>query len=192
MNTKQKIKLYFLAAVLGAGLAFEISRPPTVTKVNAEEMVMVSAAVLSPTVTSTPTATPTPVPVYRLENIINHFSLTGVQLEYANYIWDKWQPHGNRLQAVAICTNVGEGHFDDAATNDNGPEGVDRGCWQWNSKYHPEITDEMARNCKTATDITYATWKNRYFNLGLGEGFYPMWYGGASKNFYKCMDIITN
>jgi hypothetical protein len=36
--------------------------------------------------------------------------------------------------------------------NRNG-QGIDRGLWQWNSKWHPEISDECAFSPKCSTDI---------------------------------------
>lgn len=43
---------------------------------------------------------------------------------------------------IALC----ESGFDTHAIRVNSPRSVDRGLFQWNDKYHPEITDEIAFN----------------------------------------------
>lgn len=51
----------------------------------------------------------------------------------------KWVGYMKRL---IYC----ESRWDVYALNDNGAYGIDRGLLQWNTKYHPEITNEMAFN----------------------------------------------
>jgi len=51
--------------------------------------------------------------------------------------------------AVAKC----ESGFKENAINVNNGGSKDRGIYQWNDFYHPEITDEMAFNPETATDL---------------------------------------
>jgi len=50
---------------------------------------------------------------------------------------------------VAQC----ESNFDPFAINFNQQGSCDRGLYQWNDKYHPHITDEMAFNYKIATEL---------------------------------------
>ena len=51
--------------------------------------------------------------------------------------------------AVAQC----ESSFVTNARRVNSPTSIDRGIYQWNSHYHPHITDEMADDPKTATRL---------------------------------------
>jgi len=122
-----------------------------------------------------PTLTPTPTPKY-----VNRYAGD----KYADYIWSKWAPHGNRAQAVALCTNIAEGHLDDSAYNVNKDGSNDKGCWQWNSIHN--LPDSLTMDCIKATDYTYAVWEKR-LNMGITDGFQGMWYGYGSKNFNICM-----
>ena len=138
----------------------------------------------SANVMNVPTATPTPspTPFYQLEKVIAKRGISGKQLEYANYIWSKWAPHGNRAQADAICTNLAEGHLDDSATGFNADSGTtDRGCWQFNDYYNAGVSDAVARNCIQATDIAYDKWLSR------GMSYEGYWYGYGSNNYNLCM-----
>ena len=171
MRIKTQIKLYWMAMFLGAFCYFGIFTPYPVPLVYAT-----SAQILP-----LPTATPTPTPQY-----INTYAGD----KYADYIWSKWAPHGNRAQAVALCTNLAEGHLDDNATHVNPGNGTDRGCWQWNDKHHPDVADDVARNCFKATDLTYDTWKYR-MSLGVTDGFQGMWYGYNSSNYHLCMQNVS-
>lgn len=190
MNTKQKIKLYAVAAILGAGLAFEISRQPgimiSVEASEASEAEVVVTATPSPTLIPSPT--PTETPNYTVEKLVAHYGLSGIQEQYARYIWDKWAGYGNRLQAVALCTNMSEGHLDDNAYNVNTDGSEDKGCWQWNSIHG--YPDSVTKNCFEATDLTFKVFEKR-MGLGILEGFSGMWYGYGSANFYRCLDIIN-
>lgn len=190
MNKKQKIKLYLVAALLGAGLAFEITRSPAIVSVEAEERENVTIQIsITPTAIPTPTAKPTAVPEYNYSNVKayfdSHYGHDAKRDGYIDYVWSKWAGDGVDRQVEALCTNFAEGHFTDEATNDNGSEGVDRGCWQWNDYYNPGVTDEMARNCFTATDLTYNKWVSR------GYSFAGYWYGFGSDNYYRCLNIIS-
>lgn len=171
MNRKNQIKLYWMAMFLGAFCAIELTTPIKFP------MVYATSAQILPL----PTLTPTPVPQY-----VNKYAGD----KYADYIWAKWASHGNRAQAVALCTNIAEGHFDDSATHVNPGNGTDRGCWQWNDKYHPNVSEEVARNCFKATDLTYDTWVYR-MSLGVTDGFEGMWYGYGSKNYKLCMQNVS-
>lgn len=51
--------------------------------------------------------------------------------------------------AVAKC----EGGINTATAVRHNPGSIDRGIFQWNDKYHPEITDAMAFDPKTATQL---------------------------------------
>jgi len=194
MNTKQKIKLYTLAAIIGAGLAFEVTRAPGIVRVDAKETVKVAAYVtVVPTATNTPS--PTPTPSYNYEAIkVYYFNNYGKDTKrdgYIDYIWNKWAGHGVQRQVEALCTNFAEGHFTDEATNDNGENGIDRGCWQWNSKYNPGVTDEQARNCFTATDLAYDKWVSRGYSFeGYWYGYKDV-YGNYSDSYLRCLDIIN-
>lgn len=179
---KHTLRIIILAVMLGGITFFEIVRTPhKVIAIESKTVVNIL-----PTVTLTPTATPMPrythispsMPRYSLGKYSGN--------EYAEYIWAKWAPHGNRAQAVALCTNIAEGHLDDNATHVNPGNGTDRGCWQWSDKYHPDVSDDVARNCFKATDLTYDTWKYR-MSLGVTDGFQGMWYGYGSNNYNLCM-----
>jgi len=103
---------------------------------------------LAPCTTSQPDATPTqpaetatiaatPIPIYLdIETMIRaKAAAAGVKPDLA--------------VAVAHC----ESGLNPSATNKNKDGSIDRGLYQWNNKYHPEITDEMAFNPETATDL---------------------------------------
>lgn len=57
----------------------------------------------------------------------------------------------------ARCYNVddAQGRPTCSPTGPAGPRGVDRGLWQWNSVAWPQITDAMADDPKTATELAY-------------------------------------
>ena len=76
----------------------------------------------------------------------------------------------NLAVRVARC----ESGFNPAATNINTDKSVDRGLYQWNSKWHPEIIDEMAFDVEKAT---------RAFCKALKEGHIDWW--NATR---KCWD----
>jgi len=59
-----------------------------------------------------------------------------------------WGVDTNLAIKVANC----ESGLDPFAINFNSDGSVDRGLYQWNDKYHPEITDEMAFNYIIATN----------------------------------------
>lgn len=174
--------------MIAGAIFLEMIRMPI--KVSAEPVVKgsISIPTSTPTPTATLTPTTTPMPTYtQISPSMPRYSLGKYSgNEYAEYIWAKWAPHGNRAQAVALCTNIAEGHLDDNATHVNPENGTDRGCWQWSDKYHPDVSDEVARNCFKATDLTYDTWKYR-MSLGITDGFQGMWYGYGSNNYNLCM-----
>lgn len=76
-----------------------------------------------------------------------------------------------------ICLRVAkcESGFNPAAKNINTDKSVDRGLYQWNNKWHPEITDEIAFDIEKST---------RAFCKAFKEGHLSWW--NASK---KCWDI---
>jgi hypothetical protein len=189
---KRRVKFYLIAVILGFSLAVELGRSPSVVRVGAQDTPMSETTITAtPTVTptNTPTPTPTLIPEYRLENAIQPYKISGLQYEYAQYIWNLWAGHGNRLQAVAFCTNISEGHLDDNATGYNTDGTDDRGCWSWNTVHN--LPDTLTRDCRQATDYTYAVWQKR-MNLGVTDGFQGMWYGYGSKNYYNCLNILKN
>lgn len=179
-HTARKLKLYTVAILLGAGLAIHLShsvvkaqvvqaaveKPWKVTRHNITEVVMAKSAIFAQ---------------YTLGKYAGN--------EYAEYIWDKWATHGNRAQAVALCTNIAEGHLDDNATGVNENQTLDKGCWQWNSVHG--LPDSLTRNCKAATDYTYKVWEKR-MGMGIQDGFSGMWYGYNSKNYNLCMESLLN
>lgn len=168
---KRYLKVSILAVIVAGIIFLEMIRIPI--KVTAIERVMV------PTPSAAPTATTTPAPRYSLGKYANNI--------YAQYIWSKWAPHGNRAQAVALCTNIAEGHLDDNALNVNADGSIDSGCWQWNSIHN--LPDSITRNCKEATDYTYKVWLKR-IALGIPDGFQGMWYGYGSNNYQLCMNSL--
>jgi len=177
----RKLKLYFLAFLLGGIVAnnIPVNVPVEATQTKTTVDVLITP---SPILISSPT--PTKVPEYDLDTILNYYNAEGLQREYGEYIWNKWKEHGNRLQAVALCTNIAEGHLDDNATGYNeDSNSTDRGCWQWNDLYNPGVSDEQARNCKTATDLAYDKWNAR------GQSFQGYWYGYGSNNYNLCMSL---
>ena len=162
--------------MLGGIAFFEIVRVPhNVVAMESKAVVNISPSA-TPSPTATPTMTPTPVPQYSMGKYAND--------EYAKYIWEKWSEHGNRAQAVALCTNIAEGHLDDNATGYNTDGTDDRGCWSWNSVHN--LPDDLTRNCYKATDYTYNVWLKRV-GMGFTDGFSGMWYGYGSKNYNLCM-----
>lgn len=169
---KHTLRIIILAVMLGGITFFEIVRTPhKVIAIESKTVVNIL-----PSVTPTPTLTPTPVPQYSMGKYSGN--------EYAEYIWAKWAPHGNRAQAVALCTNIAEGHLDDNATGVNTDGSTDSGCWQWNSIHN--LSDSITRNCKEATDYTYNVWLKR-MGMGITDGFQGMWYGYGSNNYNLCM-----
>lgn len=181
MKRYLKVSLF---AILIAGIVFlEMIRIPI--KVSAEPVVTTP----TPTATLTPTMTPTGVPRYaQISPSMPRYTLGKYAGNtYAEYIWSKWAPHGNRAQAVALCTNIAEGHLDDNATGVNTDGSVDAGCWQWNSIHN--LPDSITRNCKEATDYTYKVWEKR-ISLGISDGFQGMWYGYGSNNYNLCMGSL--
>ena len=177
---KRYIKISIFAVMVAGAIFLEMIRIPM--RVSAEPVIVTPTPTATLTPTATPTTTPTPIPQYSMGKYADD--------AYAQYIWAKWAPHGNRAQAVALCTNIAEGHLDDNATNVNvNNEGTDRGCWMWNDKYHPDVSDEVARNCFKATDLTYDTWKYR-MSLGITDGFQGMWYGYGSNNYNLCINEL--
>lgn len=180
MNTSQsrKLKLYTVAILLGAGLAIHLSN--TVVKAQATETIARPWKVTRHNITETVLAKSAIIAQYTL----GKYSGIG----YAQYIWDTWAPHGNRAQAVALCTNIAEGHLDDSATGVNTDGSTDAGCWQYNSVHN--LPDSLTRNCKAATDYTYKVWKKR-INMGIQDGFSGMWYGYGSNNYNLCMQNLS-
>ena len=174
---KRYLKVSILAVIVAGIIFIEMIRIPI--RVSAEPVVKKSFTTPSPTSTPTMTPTPTPIPQYSLGKYAGN--------TYAEYIWSKWAPHGNRAQAVALCTNIAEGHLDDNAYNVNTDGSTDAGCWQWNSIHN--LPDSITRNCKEATDYTYKVWLKR-MNLGILDGFQGMWYGYGSNNYQLCMNSL--
>lgn len=175
---KHYLKISILAVIVAGVIFFELIRMPI--KVSASETVVTTptpTATLTPT--TIPTMTPTSIPQYSMGKYSDN--------EYAQYIWSKWAPHGNRAQAVALCTNIAEGHLDDNAYNVNTDGSTDAGCWQWNSIHN--LPDSITRNCKEATDYTYKVWERR-MSLGVTDGFQGMWYGYGSNNYQLCMNSL--
>lgn len=176
--TIRKLKLYTVAILLGAGLAIHLSHS------------VVKAQVVEKIEKPWKVTRHSPVTEVKSAIIAQTYTLGKYATnEYAQYIWDKWAGDGNRAQAVALCTNIAEGHLDDNATghNENGTD--DRGCWQYNSVHN--LPDSLTRNCKAATDYTYKVWEKR-MNMGVQDGFAGMWYGYGSANYNLCMESLLN
>jgi hypothetical protein len=83
------------------------------------------------------------------------------------YIHYKFGEHAS--DALKVLTGSGNGSCAENITlsahtdNDNrtwGGIGVDRGYWQINSFYHPNVSDSCARDVKCSTDYAYEMWKN--------------------------------
>jgi hypothetical protein len=72
---------------------------------------------------------------------------------------------------IAKC----ESGLDPGAKHVNGPNSIDRGLFQWNNYYHPEITDSCAYDVECSTHAFCKAYK---------EGHIDWW--NASK---KCWDI---
>jgi hypothetical protein len=61
-----------------------------------------------------------------------------------NFQWTSY------LLKLAKC----ESQFNPLALNNNGQHGIDRGVFQINTKYHPEVSNECAFSTKCATEWT--------------------------------------
>ena len=70
----------------------------------------------------------------------------------------KWPDY---LLKLAYC----ESRFNPKARNDNGRYGMDRGLFQINNKYHPQITDKQADDVRFATLWTMEKINNGYQHL---------------------------
>ena len=174
-HTARKLKLYTLAILLGAGLAIHLSH--SVVKAQVVEKIEKPWKVTRYVITESAII----AQKYTLGKYAGN--------EYAQYIWNKWAGDGNRAQAVALCTNIAEGHLDDNATGYNENGTTDIGCWQWNGVHG--LPDSLTRNCKAATDYTYKVWEKR-MNMGIADGFTGMWYGYGSANYNLCMESLLN
>lgn len=173
-HSARKLKLYTVAILLGAGLAIHLSH--SVVKAQVVEKIEKPWKVTRYVITESA--------IIAQRYTLGKYAAN----EYAQYIWDKWAGDGNRAQAVALCTNIAEGHLDDSATGVNTDGTTDSGCWQYNSVHN--LPDSLTRNCKAATDYTYPIWQKR-MNMGIQDGFAGMWYGYGSANYEKCMDDLT-
>ena len=80
-------------------------------------------------------------------------SIRAIALE-KNFKWTDW------LVRLAMC----ESTLNPDATLDNGHYGLDRGLFQINNKYHPEVSDECAFDIKCATEWTMWRVKNGHQN----------------------------
>ena len=56
-------------------------------------------------------------------------------------------------EKLALAVAQAESNFDPFAINFNDTDSIDRGLYQWNDKWHPEVTDEMAFNYKISTEL---------------------------------------
>lgn len=70
---------------------------------------------------------------------------------------------------VARC----ESGLNPAAKNVNAPDSIDRGLFQWNNKYHPEITDVCAYDVECSTSAFCKAFKNG--NLSWWEATKKCW-----------------
>lgn len=178
---KTNLKIILLAFMLGGIVSIEFLRMP----MKVQAISYPPNPTVTPTMAPTLTPSPTPIPTYNFQNVVAKYNVQGLQREYADYIWAKWAPHGNEAQAVALCTNIAEGHLDDSATGYNADsDSYDRGCWQFSSLWNPQVTDEQARDCRVATDIAYNKWSAR------GQSFEGYWYGYGSRNYQLCMATL--
>lgn len=71
---------------------------------------------------------------------------------------------------VALC----ESNLDPQAEHINPKGSIDRGLYQWNNYWHPEVSDEVAYNPEKAT---------RLFCKAVKEGHLSWW--NASKNCWE-------
>lgn len=82
------------------------------------------------------------------------------------YLWDTKTNIRHSIRVIADSENLTfiqkellcdicqcESGFVLRARLENSPKSVDRGLFQWNNYWHPEITDEMAYNPETATKL---------------------------------------
>lgn len=76
---------------------------------------------------------------------------------------------------LAVRVSKCESGLNPSAKNTNPKGSIDRGVFQWNNKYHPEITDHCAYGVECAT---------RAFCCALKDGNLSWW--NASK---KCWDV---
>jgi len=79
--------------------------------------------------------------------------------EIKRYIVETARKYGVS-EKLALAVAQAESGFNPFAININSLDSIDRGLYQWNDKYHPEVTDEMAFNYKIATELFCKAVKN--------------------------------
>jgi len=82
---------------------------------------------------------------------------------------------------LALAVAKAESAFNPKARNINSPNSVDRGLFQFNSKWHPEVSDEQADDPETAT---------RLFCQAVTQG-HLNWWINSSENWLKEYPLDT-
>ena len=93
--------------------------------------------------------TPTPSPI-ELKSIVVKDGREDSKIE--SYIAKKFGKYADKALAIVEC----ESKFDPNALNcKTANDGCDRGLWQFNSKWHPEVSDAEAFNWELSTNHAY-------------------------------------
>jgi len=79
--------------------------------------------------------------------------------ETAKYIIDQFKEEGKEATIEALIISYRESKWNKRALNDNGEKGIDRGVWQINSKWHPNVKDECAFDVVCATREAKRIWR---------------------------------
>jgi len=79
--------------------------------------------------------------------------------ETAKYIIDQFKEEGKEATIEALIISYRESKWNKKALNDNGEKGIDRGVWQINSKWHPDVKDECAFDVVCATKEAKRIWR---------------------------------
>lgn len=99
----------------------------------------------------------TPEPKYKWDTRENSRHSCRVIMDEYNLSWKE----KDLLCDICQC----ESEFNPNAKLINNPQSIDRGLFQWNSFYHPDITDEMAYNPETATRLACKALKNKQIKI---------------------------
>jgi len=106
-------------------------------------------------------------------------SLSPSRIETIEQLIERIAKEENVDPILALAVARAESSFNPKARNINAPDSIDRGLYQWNNKWHPEITDEMADDPETAT---------RLFCKAVKEG-HLSWWDNSKPNWSK---YLTN
>jgi hypothetical protein len=150
----------FLATMIVTALVgYDIAHKPT-------PVAMASDVVASPVASPSPTSAPIPTDI----------------VGYINYKFGEDAPIAFTLLQGTDPESCAENRtLDPSVINYNWTKtpgvysSIDRGYWQFNDKYHPEVSDWCAKDVKCSTDRAYEMFKH--------DGSFKQWSAG------KCLGI---